>query len=93
MSEIKNLFAKLTEFLSSLEAEDIFPLNRRASDTVNVLKIFGIYLAVLIVCAALWVFLGGIFILGVIVKIICILATLYSVVGMFVLALDFMRYN
>ena len=87
---------KITELLDKLNIhsfEDVFPLNAISYTTENVVKSVGIYIAALVVCALLIIVLGGIPVLGVIIKIITTIAALYAVVGMVALLLQFMKYN
>ena len=86
-------FNELLEKLKHLTFESVFPLYRKPSDVENLLKNVGIYLGVIILALLLLIFLGGIFILGVFIWIIGVVAITYGVVGLFAELLKFMKYN
>ena len=86
-------FRDLLDKVRNIEFEDIFPLYRKESDVKNLLTNVGIYLGVIIFAILLIVLLGHIFILGVILWIIGVIAIAYSLVGMFAELLRFMKYN
>ncbi len=88
-----NFFKDLIYKIKDLQMEDIFPLNRNYYDVKDVLKSVGIYVGAILVLALLWIFLGRIFILGVIVKIIGVVCGLYAIIGMVALLLEFMKVN
>ena len=86
-------FKQLIEKIKDLEFDDIFPLHRRDRDVRNLLINVGIYMGLIVAAAMLLVFLGDITVLGVILKIICIPAIIYALVGMFADLLRFLKYN
>lgn len=86
-------FNELLEKLKHLTFESIFPLYRKPSDVENLLKNVGIYLGIIIFAILLIVLLGHVFILGVFLWIIGVVAILYGLVGMFAELLRFMKYN
>ena len=88
-----NFFKDLYYKLRDKEMEDIFPLNRNYYDVKDVLKSCGIYLGALVILALFWIFLGGIFILGFVVKLVCVVVGAYALIGMVALALQFMKVN
>ena len=83
---------KLEKF-RDLEFYDLFPMNNKPCTAQNLLKISGIYFAALLLCLAVLMLLGGIFILGIIVKIIFVPIIVYALVGMIEFAVRFMRLN
>lgn len=86
-------FNELLDKLKHLTFESIFPLYRKPSDVENLLKSVGIYLAIILVSILLIILFGHIFILGILLWIIGVIATLYGIVGMFAELLKFMKYN
>jgi len=86
-------FNELLEKLKHLTFESVYPLYRKPSDVENLLKNSGIYLGIIIFALLLIILLGGVFILGVFLWIIGVVAILYGVVGLFAELLKFMKYN
>lgn len=83
----------ILERLSDFEFVDFFPLNQKSKTTKNVLICTGIYLAAALVAGILIFLLGGIFILGAIVKFVGVIVAIYSIVGMVNALLNYMKYN
>jgi hypothetical protein len=79
--------------LSNLEFDDVFPLNNKACTMENMLKAVGLYLVAQILATMLLILLGHIFILGIIVKIICIPVLVYCAVGLVAWLLRYMKLN
>ncbi|MBR1392838.1 MAG: hypothetical protein IJ561_03275 [Ruminococcus sp.] len=86
-------FKELLYRIQNIEFEDIFPLYRREKDLRNLLINVGIYMGVIILSLLLLIFLGDVFILGVILWIVGVISIVYSLVGMTAELLRFMKYN
>lgn len=90
---MKDLLQKLIDYFEDKEFVDFFPINDTFNDTKNLLIITGKYLVAIIVGIVLWALLGGIFILGVIIKILASVVIIYSIVGMVGALLNYMKYH
>lgn len=86
-------FRDIIERLRDCEFCDFYPLNKKQYTLQNVLINSGIYIAAVLVCILLVGFLGGIFILGIIVKIISFVVGIYALIGLVVTLLNYMKYN
>lgn len=91
MNKINEIIEKIKN--RDLEFNDVFPLNDCMFTPQNAAKVLGIYVGIIILCILINVLLGGIFILGVILKIITGIAIAYSVIGIVAFMLVFMKYN
>lgn len=94
-NKFKKFFADLWDKVSMMERDDFFPVNKKADyfDVKSILTYAGIYVAVLIVCAMLFVLLGGIPFIGWLFKFIAIVVGIYAMVGMMLLVFEFMKNN